>query len=74
MSVEGRKWSLVAKHVAGRSDVQCRERYMNVLDPSLKADPWASGVLQGACRLHACFRTQARWKRHNDSVETISTL
>ena len=43
VSVEGRKWSLVAQHVTGRSDVQCRERYMNVLDPSLKADPWQTG-------------------------------
>lgn len=35
----------MAKHVPNRSDVQCRERYMNVLDPSLKAAAWDSGAL-----------------------------
>lgn len=33
MALHGRKWSLVAKLVPGRTDVQCRERYMNVLNP-----------------------------------------
>ena len=33
MAVHGRKWSLVAKLVPGRTDVQCRERFMNVLNP-----------------------------------------
>jgi hypothetical protein len=33
MAMHGRKWSQVAKLVPGRTDVQCRERYMNVLNP-----------------------------------------
>jgi hypothetical protein len=28
-------WSKIAAHVATRSDVQCRERWINVLDPAL---------------------------------------
>ena len=43
VSAEGRKWSLVARHVPSRSDVQCRERFVNVLDPALRPDPWDSG-------------------------------
>jgi len=34
------KWAKVAQHVPGRTDVQCRERWVNVLDPELKTDPW----------------------------------
>lgn len=30
-------WRLIHKHVPGRTDVQCRERYVNVLDPAVKA-------------------------------------
>lgn len=33
MALHGRKWSHVAKLVPGRTDVQCRERYMNCLNP-----------------------------------------
>lgn len=33
MALHGRKWSLVAKMVPGRTDVQCRERYMSSLNP-----------------------------------------
>lgn len=33
MAIHGRKWSKVAAHVAGRTDVQCRERFMNCLNP-----------------------------------------
>lgn len=28
-------WSLVQKHIPGRTDMQCRERWVNVLDPDL---------------------------------------
>ncbi len=35
-----RDWFLVCKWVPGRTDVQCRERWMNVLHPSLKLDPF----------------------------------
>lgn len=49
VAVEGMKWSLVAQHVPSRSDVQCRERYMNVLHPSLKPDPWDTGTADRMC-------------------------
>jgi hypothetical protein len=34
------KWSLVQEHVPTRTDVQCRERWTGVLDPSIKTGPW----------------------------------
>jgi hypothetical protein len=40
VALYGKKWSHVAKLVPGRSDVQCRERYANVLDPDVIKDPW----------------------------------
>lgn len=33
-------WVKIQKFVLGRTDVQCRERWMNVLSPSVKKDPW----------------------------------
>eukprot|EP00249_Psilotum_nudum_P024573 c29226_g1_i2 orf=382-2736(-) len=35
-----RMWRLIAGHVIGRTEVQCRERWCNVLDPSLKLEEW----------------------------------
>ncbi|KAL4438039.1 hypothetical protein ABPG77_004260 [Micractinium sp. CCAP 211/92] len=47
MALHGRKWSLVAKLVPGRTDVQCRERYMNVLNPEVTAwQPWGAAEEQ----------------------------
>jgi transposase-like protein len=40
VALYGKKWSHVAKLVPGRSDVQCRERYANCLDPEVNKDPW----------------------------------
>ncbi len=34
------KWSIVAKYVPGRIGKQCRERWMNHLDPSLSKQEW----------------------------------
>ena len=39
-----RSWFKVQQHVPGRTDVQCRERWINVLDPHLKQDPWSQEV------------------------------
>ncbi|KAJ0778919.1 putative transcription factor MYB-related family [Helianthus annuus] len=35
-----KKWSLIAKHLAGRIGKQCRERWYNHLDPAIKKDAW----------------------------------
>jgi hypothetical protein len=36
----GRKWSQIATHLPGRQGKQCRERYMNNLDPNLLKGEW----------------------------------
>lgn len=38
-------WNKVQRHIAGRTDMQCRERYTNALDPSLTRDPMTDEVL-----------------------------
>ncbi|RHZ44796.1 hypothetical protein Glove_709g92 [Diversispora epigaea] len=35
-------WMKIQQYVLGRTDVQCRERWMNVLSPEIKKDPWAN--------------------------------
>lgn len=34
-------WSSIASHLEGRHGKQCRERWFNCLDPSIKTDPWS---------------------------------
>ncbi|KAJ2849165.1 hypothetical protein IWW36_002818 [Coemansia brasiliensis] len=34
------QWTKIAKHVPGRTDVKCRERYMNVLTPDVNNSQW----------------------------------
>jgi len=36
----GPVWTKVQKLVPGRTDVQCRERWVNILDPSICQEPW----------------------------------
>ena len=36
----GRKWSKIASYLPGRQGKQCRERYVNHLDPLLKKGEW----------------------------------
>ncbi|KAJ1880831.1 hypothetical protein LPJ66_011427, partial [Kickxella alabastrina] len=35
------QWTKIAKHVPGRTDVKCRERYMNVLTPDVNNAQWS---------------------------------
>lgn len=62
VGLEGKKWSMVAKHVEGRSDVQCRERYVNVLDPDLNPGEWTAGQCSDVsqeCNADCCPCQQA---------------
>lgn len=36
----GRKWAKIASHLPGRQGKQCRERFVNHLDPELKKGEW----------------------------------
>ncbi|KAJ1484151.1 Homeodomain-like protein, partial [Baffinella frigidus] len=35
-----KNWSLVGSHLSNRSGKQCRERYKNQLDPTIRRGPW----------------------------------
>jgi len=35
-----KQWNKIAGHIKGRTDIQCRERYCNILDPALKNTQW----------------------------------
>ncbi|KAF9313189.1 Myblike DNAbinding domain-containing protein [Podila horticola] len=35
------KWAKVQHHVPGRTDIQCRERYVNVLAPNIRFGSWS---------------------------------
>ncbi len=39
-----RNWIQIQQHVPGRTDVQCRERWVNVLDPDLNNEPFTPEV------------------------------
>ena len=39
-SIYGRKWAKIAAHLPGRQGKQCRERYVNHLNPDLKKGEW----------------------------------
>lgn len=36
----GNSWAKISRHVKGRSDSKCRERYMNMLLPDIKKGKW----------------------------------
>lgn len=38
--IYGRKWAKIASYLPGRQGKQCRERYVNHLDPNLKKGEW----------------------------------
>jgi hypothetical protein len=38
-------WRMVSAKMSGRSTKQCRERYFNVLDPSIVRTPWRAEEL-----------------------------
>ncbi|CAE7882868.1 myb, partial [Symbiodinium sp. KB8] len=45
-------WSLIATNFKGRLGKQCRERWYNHLDPSIKKDPWSAAEDRHILRLH----------------------
>eukprot|EP01016_Furgasonia_blochmanni_P034842 TRINITY_DN3800_c0_g1_i2.p1 TRINITY_DN3800_c0_g1~~TRINITY_DN3800_c0_g1_i2.p1 ORF type:complete len:202 (-),score=14.22 TRINITY_DN3800_c0_g1_i2:393-998(-) len=46
------KWILVASHFETRTDVQCRERWCNILDPKLNCGDWTHAEDQELMRLY----------------------
>lgn len=55
----GRKWARIAKHLPGRVGKQCRERYVNHLDPNLKKGEWTEAEERILIDAHA--RLKNKW-------------
>lgn len=53
------KWSVIAAHIPGRSGKQCRERWKNHLDPTLKKAEW--DFKEDELLLRAQSRLGNRW-------------
>ena len=54
-----KRWSVIAAHVPGRKGKQCRERYKNHLDASVKKTPWVPD--EDKILLEAQGRIGNRW-------------
>lgn len=50
-----KKWSLIAKHLAGRIGKQCRERWHNHLDPAIKKDAWTEAEESSLAYYHHIY-------------------
>ncbi|KAJ5070560.1 snRNA-activating protein complex subunit 4 [Anaeramoeba ignava] len=46
MKIYGKNWALITKHLPGRSDLQCRERFTLVLNPTIKKGKWEMKELE----------------------------
>lgn len=47
-----KRWSFIASHLKGRVGKQCRERYLNHLDPSIKKTEWTEDEDQIIMSMH----------------------
>lgn len=54
----GKKWTLIANQLEGRRPKQCRERYINHLQPCLKKTPWTAQEDQIICQSHELLGNQ----------------
>ncbi|NP_001312123.1 uncharacterized protein LOC107775040 isoform X1 [Nicotiana tabacum] len=50
-----KKWSFIAKSMPGRIGKQCRERWHNHLDPTIKRDAWTEQEESVLCHYHQIY-------------------
>jgi hypothetical protein len=69
-------WSKIAAHVATRTDVQCRERWTNVLDPARAAGKARAWTAAEDARLEAAVRRRLTTTRSagDESAEAFETV
>ena len=53
------RWSLIAKHIPGRTDDACSKRYREALDPQLKKDGWTDA--EDATLLELTAQLGSKW-------------
>ena len=56
-----KNWSKIANHLPGRTDIQCRERWCNILDPALEEVEWSKEEDIKLLELNALFGN--KWSR-----------
>lgn len=65
-------WRLIHKHVPGRTDVQCRERWVNVLDPAVKSTEGWTAAEDAHLLAIVASQPPGRWsaiaKLHNEGM------
>lgn len=65
-------WRLIQKHVPGRTDVQCRERWVNILDPSVKSSEGWTAAEDAHLLEIVASQPQGKWslvaKFHNEGM------
>lgn len=61
------KWSDIASRIPGRLGKQCRERWVNHLDPSIKKGSWEKEEDEMLVRLHTRFGN--KWKLISQHME-----
>ena len=49
------QWTHIAKSLPGRTPRQCRERWINFLDPSINRDPWTESEMSLLCEKYKEF-------------------
>ncbi|KAK2822966.1 hypothetical protein Q5P01_023031 [Channa striata] len=54
-----KRWSLIAKHLFSRNGKQCRERWLNHLNPEVKKGSWTPEEDQIICQAHSLLGN--RW-------------
>jgi Myb-like DNA-binding domain len=59
LALYGRKWTKIASHLPGRQGAQCRERYVNRLNPELTKGKWTDDEEAMLIALHQHHGT--RW-------------
>jgi len=60
------KWSYVAQNMEGRSGKQCRERYVNHLNPRLKSCDWSP--IEDATIFHIFNTTGSQWAKMSKMI------
>ncbi|GFS89057.1 transcriptional activator Myb [Nephila pilipes] len=53
-----KKWTIIAKHLRGRIGKQCRERWHNHLNPSIKKTAWTLEEEKLICHFHRLWGNQ----------------
>ncbi|OBZ79994.1 Myb-like protein L [Grifola frondosa] len=58
-AIHSTRWSVIARHISGRTDDACSKRYREALDPSLKRDDWTAD--EDARLLDVYARIGGKW-------------